>query len=110
MRIELPTETERDAVRSALLRVADDLWITDRPLARALFVTRAGLVARELVDELVRSDRLRHDLTYADIGCRVRHHGPVRAPPLRASCLAPHLSRPSSTQSRSTQTCRFRFA
>jgi len=69
MRIEPPTEAERDAVGSALLRAADDLWISpDRPLARALFVMRAGLVARELVDELVRADRSRHDLTYTDIG------------------------------------------
>lgn len=69
MRIEPPTEAERDAVRRALLRAAEECWINpDQPLARALFITRAGLVARELVDELVRADRLRHGLTYADIG------------------------------------------
>jgi len=69
MRIEPPTDAERGAVRSAVVGVADDVWIShDRPLARALFVTRASLVARELVDELVRADRLRHGLTYADIG------------------------------------------
>ncbi len=69
MRVEPPPDVERDAVRRALLEVADDLWISpDRPLAWALFVTRAGLVARELVDELVRTDRFRHDLTYGDIG------------------------------------------
>jgi hypothetical protein len=65
MRTERPTEAERDAVRSALLGVANDLWVgADHPLARALFVTRAGLVARALV----RADRHRHGLTYADIG------------------------------------------
>lgn len=46
MRLEPPSEAERDAVRSAPLGVADDLWISPAPpLARALFVTRAGFVA-----------------------------------------------------------------
>ena len=69
MRIQSPTEREREAVRRALLAVADDLRI-DRaaPLALPLFLARVGLVTRELLDERVRVDRHRHDLTYRDIG------------------------------------------
>jgi hypothetical protein len=33
-----------------------------------LFVTRAGIVAHEFVNDLVRSDRHRHRLTYQEIG------------------------------------------
>jgi hypothetical protein len=69
MRIDPPSSAEREAVRAALLSAADELGLSpDRPLARALFVARAGTTLRELVDELIRSDRDRHGLTYAEIG------------------------------------------
>jgi hypothetical protein len=69
MRIQPPTERERETVRRALLAAADELRI-DRtaPLALPLFLARAGLVTRELLDERVRVDRRRHDLTYREIG------------------------------------------
>ncbi len=69
MRLDPPTNAERCAVRRALLHVADELGIdAHEPLARALFIARAGLVARELVDDLVRADRQHHGLRYREIG------------------------------------------
>ncbi len=69
MRIDSPTETERAAVRRALLVAADELGVDlDEPLAGALFVARAIIVVHDLIDELVRADRKRHRLTYREIG------------------------------------------
>ncbi len=69
MRIDPPTNDEKTALRRALLAAARECGVDpDRPLAVALFVTRAGIVARELVNDLVRSDRHRHRLTYEEIG------------------------------------------
>ena len=69
MRIDPPTDAENRALRRALLAAARECGVdSDRPLALALFVTRAEHVAHNFVDDLVRSDRHRHRLTYEDIG------------------------------------------
>ncbi len=69
MRIDPLTKAERAAIRRALLAAADELVVDpDEPLARALFLARVGLVVRELTDELVSRDRVRHGLSYRDIG------------------------------------------
>jgi hypothetical protein len=69
MRIDPPTDAENTALRQALLAAAHELGIDpDRPLSLALFVTRSELVAHALVNDLVRSDRHRHRLTYQEIG------------------------------------------
>ena len=57
------------ALRRALLVAARECGIDPtKPLAVALFVSRAGIVAHEFVNDLVRSDRHRHRLTYQEIG------------------------------------------
>lgn len=69
MRLDPPTNAERGVVRRALLHVADELGSDPHePLATALFIARAGLVARELVDDLVRADRQHHGLRYRETG------------------------------------------
>jgi hypothetical protein len=69
MRIDPPTDAENTALRRALLVAARECFIDpDKPLSLALFVTRAELVAHKLVNDLVRSDRHRHRLTYQEIG------------------------------------------
>jgi hypothetical protein len=69
VRIDPPTDAENTAVRRALFVAARECGVDpDRPLALALFITRAGIVAHEFVNDLVRSDRHRHSLTYEQIG------------------------------------------
>jgi hypothetical protein len=69
MRIDPPSDDEKTALRRALLAAARECGIDpNKPLALALFVTRAGIVAHEFVNDLVRSDRHRHRLTYQEIG------------------------------------------
>ena len=65
MRIAPPADAEKRGLRRALLAAARECGINaDRPLSLALFVTRADLVAHNLVNDLFRSARHRHRLTY----------------------------------------------
>jgi hypothetical protein len=69
MRIDPPSDDEKTAVRRALLAAARECGIDpNKPLSLALFITRAGIVAHEVVNDLVRSDRHRHRITYQEIG------------------------------------------
>ena len=108
MRIDPPTDAENAALRRALLAAARECYIDpDKPLSLALFVTHAELVAHKLVYDLVRSDRLRHRLTYQRNRYRLRHHHAISALPLpRPSPVTLALNTPPLP--RFLQTCRWR--